>query len=408
MVTGNFRIAFDSITSAKWRSFLTTLGIIIGVMSVVTIVSIGEGVKKQISDQIGEFGTDLITIRPGKPVEKNAAGDVSGINFLTAFAGNALTENDLKVAASTPGVGVAVPMSFVTGTPVADDVQYKAGFIFATSENLPKVLNHSVEYGAFFNTEDADKPVAVIGEKVAEELFQETVPIGRSLKIRGETFVVRGVFEKFDTSRLTLSADYNHAIFIPFGVGKRLNNNQSNIQQILIKPSSHDQTTQTIDVLQKQLLNAHAGQDDFTILTQADNLAVASTILNLLTRFITGVAAISLIVGGIGIMNIMLVSVTQRTQEIGIRKAVGATNRQILSQFLIEAVVISLVGGILGVIGSLIANFLIRVTTDLEPLITLPIMFLAVAISILVGIVFGVAPALQAARKDPIQALRRM
>lgn len=408
MVTGNFRIAFDSITSTKWRSFLTMLGIIIGVMSVVTIVSIGEGVKKQISNQIHDMGPDLITVRPGKPVQKNKSGDVSGVNFMTLYAGNALTENDLNVVRQAKNVKTAVPMSFVTGAPVVDKTQFNNGYIFGTTNGLPSVLNHKIEYGAFFNDEDINKPVAVIGVRVAEDLFKETVPIGRSMQIRGETFVVRGVFEQFDTSTLTLNADYNNAIFIPLGAGKRLNNNQANIQQILVKPASPADTKATADAVQAQLLNAHAGQDDFTVLTQEDNLSVANTILNLLTGLISGIAAISLIVGGIGIMNVMLVSVSQRTQEIGVRKAVGATNHQIMSQFLIEAVVISLIGGILGVVGSLLANFLLRTFTTLQPVITLPIIGIAVFVAVIVGIVFGVAPALQAARKDPIQALRRM
>jgi putative ABC transport system permease protein len=407
MVTGNVKLALDSIKSAKWRSFLTMLGIIIGVMSVVTIVSIGEGVKKQVSNQISHLGPDLITVRPGKPVDKNAAGQVTGVNFMTSFAGNALTENDLKVTRQTKGVSIAVPMSFVTGTPQVDKKQQKNSIIFGTSKDLPTALNQEVEYGEFFGDEDNDKPVAVIGVRIAEDLFEETVPIGRTVQIRGENFVVRGVFEEFETTALTPSVDYNSAIFIPLGASKKLNNNQTNIQQILVKPTSPSETAKTVSTLQKQLLNTHAGQDDFTLLTQADNLAIANTILDLLTRLISGVAAISLIVGGIGIMNIMLVSVTQRTQEIGIRKAVGATNQQILSQFLIEAVVISFIGGIFGVIGSLLANFLLRVFTDLQPVITLPIMGVAVVVAVVVGVVFGVAPALQAARKDPIQALRR-
>ncbi len=408
MVTGNFSLAYDAIRSAKLRSFLTMLGIIIGVMSVVTIVSIGEGVKQQVAGQINRLGPDLITIRPGKPIEKDKSGDVSGVNFMVAFAGNALTENDLKVARQTKGVASAVPMSFVTATPQVDSIKYSSGLVFGTTEGLPAALNQKVEYGEFFDASESEKPVAVIGVRVAEELFKESVPVGRSMKIRGETFVVRGVLEEFDTVALVPTTDYNTSIFIPFGAAKRLNNGQSNIQQIFVKPISPDTVTSTAVALQKQLLNAHAGQDDFTVLTQDDNLQVTTTILSLLTRLISGIAGISLLVGGIGIMNVMLVSVTQRTQEIGVRKAVGATNQQILGQFLTEAAVLSFVGGIVGIIGSVFANFLLRVFTELEPVITLPIIFASLSVAVVVGVIFGVAPALQAARKDPILALRRM
>ena len=408
MVTGNFTMAFDSIKTAKLRSFLTMLGIIIGVISVVTIVSIGEGVKHQISGQISNLGPDLITVKPGKTVSRDSSGRISGVNFMSSFSGSSLTETDLHVISKTPDIGTVVPMSFVTGAPRVDNIDFDKSYIFGTTEDLPSVLNQKVEYGAFFEKADANKGVAVIGVRIAEDLFKEPVPIGRSMQIRGETFIVRGVFEEFQSTSLTPSADYNSAIFIPINKGKQLSNNQVNIQQILAKPSSPDKTNSTVDALQTRLLASHAGQNDFTILKQEDNLAIANTILNLLTGLISGIAAISLIVGGIGIMNIMLVSVTERTQEIGIRKAVGATNQQILAQFLIESAMISLVGGLIGVAGSIFANFLIRIFTDLQPLVTFPIMGVAILVALVVGIVFGVAPALKAARKDPIEALRQI
>lgn len=408
VVTGNFKIAMDSIKNAKWRSFLTMLGIIIGVVSVVTIVSIGEGVKKQVSNQISHLGPDLITIRPGKTVTRDKAGNISRVNYLSTFAGNALSETDLKAIQQSRNVDSAVPMSFVTGTPKVQDREYDKGFIFGTTEGLPDALNQKIEFGAFFSSDDASKDVAVIGKHVAEDLFQEQVPIGRSMQIRGQNFVVLGVFEQFDTTSIVPGTDYNSAIFIPIGAGKKINNGQTSIQQVLAKPVKPELTNDAVNAIHDSLLNAHAGQDDFTILKQEDNIAITNNILNLLTGLISGIAAISLIVGGIGIMNIMLVSVTERTREIGVRKAVGATSHQILAQFIIEAAVLSFVGGLIGVVCSLLANFFIRVFTNLQPLITFPIMFVAVVVALFVGMLFGVAPALQAARKDPIQALRSM
>ncbi len=406
LVTGNFKIATDSIKNAKWRSFLTMLGIIIGVMSVVTIVSIGEGVKKQITDQISQLGPDLITVKPGRTVTRDSAGNVTGVNYASAFIGNSLSESDLDTVKKTEGVASAVPLSFVTGTPTAQEKQYPNGIIFGTTDELPDALNHKVEYGSFFSRDDINKDVAVIGTRVAEELFGETVPIGRSMEIRGHNFVVLGVFEEFEKATIIPGADYNLAIFIPVDAGKKLNSAQANIQQIFAKPTNRNEAKAVVTNISASLKTAHAGQEDFTVLTQQDNLAIANDLLNLLTRLISGIAAVSLLVGGIGIMNVMLVSVTERTREIGVRKSVGATSHQILSQFIIESAVISLVGGIIGVAGSLVANFFIRIFTDLEPLITLPIMGLAVGVALVVGVVFGMAPALRAARKDPIEALR--
>lgn len=408
MVTGNFSIAWDSIKAAKWRSFLTMLGVIIGVASVVTIVSIGQGVKKQISDQISQMGSDLITIRPGRADTRSLAGQLTSGGITTGFAGNALTENDLKVVTTAPDVAAAVPLSLITGAPTVDKRDFQGGYILGTTKDLPFMINLKVEYGAFFSDGDKDKSVAVIGKTVAEELFQETVPIGRSMHIRGENFIVLGVFEEFKTTSFAPTVDFNKSILIPFSVSKKLNNSQSNIQQIYAKPRSSDQTQSLADTLQKQLHNTHAGQDDFSVLKQEDSLRITDNMLNVLTGLISGIAAISLFVGGIGIMNIMLVSVTERTREIGVRKAVGATNRQILSQFVIEAAMLSFVGGMIGVLLSLLLNFFLRIFTDLEPVVTLPIMVVSVVVSLAVGIVFGTAPALKAARKDPIQALRHM
>jgi putative ABC transport system permease protein len=408
MVTGNFTIAMNSIKSAKWRSFLTMLGIIIGVVSVVTIVSIGEGVKKQIAGQINRMGPDLITIRPGKADSQSLPSQLAGSGVATNFSGSPLTENDLKVIGAADGVASTVPMSLLSGSPKTDERTYDSGYIFGTSDQLPDMINLKVEFGAFFSDEDGDKPVAVIGKTVAEDLFKETVPIGRSMEIRGQSFIVLGVFEEFQTASFASSADYNRSVFIPQASSKKLNNNQTNIQQIFAKPERTEDTERVAENITEKLNNTHAGQGDFSVLKQQDSLEIANSVLNLLTGLVSGVAAISLIVGGIGIMNIMLVSVTERTREIGVRKAVGATNNQILSQFVIEAAVLSLVGGIIGVAASVLANFLIRVFSDLEPVVTLPVMIIAVLVSLFVGVLFGTTPALKAARKDPIQALRQL
>lgn len=407
IVTGNFKIAMDSIRHAKWRSFFTMLGIIIGVASVVTIVSIGEGVKKQVQGEIDRLGPDLITLRPGKVVERDQNGHITGVPLLNTLVNAPLTEADLKVVTETKNVRSAVPLGYLPGAPKTDERDMQSALVFGTTSDLPQALNQEVTYGAFFD-KGANKNVAIIGQRVAEELFQETVPIGSSMQIRGQSFVVVGVFEEFNRVSFSPEIDYNAAIFIPTGAAKKLNNGQLSIQQVLIRPNDSSQTDSVVRDLDRRLLNSHAGQHDFTLLRQEDNLAISNSILNLLTSLITAVAAVSLVVGGIGIMNVMIVSVTERTQEIGIRKAVGATNQQILAQFVIEAAVISFVGGIIGVITSILVNFGLRISTDLQPVITLPIMAIAVFVALVVGVIFGVAPALKAAQKDPIDALRRV
>lgn len=409
MFTGYVKMAMDSIRTSRWRSLLTMLGIIIGVSSVVIIASLGEGVRQQVVGQINQLGPDLLTIRPGKTVTRNDDGGVTSVNLLAMYGGGAtMPERDLRIIQKAPGVGVAAPLSTVTGSVSANGHEYDQAFIVGTNDAMPQILNHKVEYGAFFDASEKDRNVAVIGKRVAEQLFGENGPIGRSMDIRGHSFMVKGVFEEFDNSPLLPNNNYNYAIFIPFETAKTISGNQTQIQQVLARPADPNGRSQAIEGISTNLRAAHGGQDDFTILQQSDNLAVTNRVMNLLTGLITAVAAVSLIVGGIGIMNIMLVSVSERTHEIGVRKAIGATNIQILGQFLIEAVMISFVGGLIGVGLSLLANFLLRISTDLNPVITVPIMGYAVVISVVVGAFFGTMPALKAARKDPITALRQV
>jgi len=401
-------MALAALRSSKWRSFLTMLGIIIGVVSVVTIVSLGEGVKKQVVGQISRLGSDLITIRPGQLVTRDASGTITKINLSRSLgiSSGSLPANDLSIIERTPNVKTVVPISLISGGARTEDRQYNNGYIIGTNDKMPEVLKQKVNFGAFFSSGELGRHVAVIGQTVAEQLFHENVPIGMTFSIHGQDFIVRGVMDKFESSPVALGPDFNKAIFIPYNIGKEITGGNTQLIEILVRPTHPNQSAQTIAAINRRLMAAHGQQNDFTVLRQDENLAVTNDILNLLTGFITGIAALSLMVGGIGIMNIMLVSVTERTREIGIRKAVGATNRQILGQFLVEALVLSVVGGIIGTLLALLTNVLLRIFTNLQPVITWPVVLLACMVVLIVGIIFGITPAAKAARKDPIEALR--
>lgn len=403
---GNVKMALDSIRSARWRSLLTMLGIIIGVSSVVTTVSLGEGVKQQVNGQIKHLGPDLITIRPGKNINRDQNGQIVSVNLFNSLATNTLSEKDYQALKSTPGVRAAVPMSIITGVAETEGKNYDQGLVIATTDDLPDILNQKIQFGNFFKPEDATRKTAVIGKRVAEQLFGENAPIGRDLIIRGQQFSVKGVFDEFAGTPLIPGTDYNSTIFIPYEIGKSLSGGETQIFQILVLPKSGIVVDELLKDLNLSLLASHQGQNDYTILKQSDNLAIANSVLNIITALIAGVAGISLLVGGIGIMNIMLVSVTERTHEIGVRKAIGARQSQILGQFVIEAAVLSLLGGIIGLLVSIAANGVIRVMTHLQPVINFPIMIIATSVALVVGMVFGLAPALKAARQDPIDALR--
>lgn len=404
--SGNVKMAIEAIRGARWRSLLTTLGIVVGVVSVVTTVSLGEGAKRQVVGQINQAGPDLITIRPGAAAKRDHNGQLTGPGLLGSLNVGAFSQRDFEAIRQAPGVRMASSLSYVTNTASHGDQTYDDGFVVGTTEDLPALLNQKLAFGAFFSGDESRQNVAVIGKRVAEQLFGENVPLGRAFTIRDQEFAVRGVFEEFPTSPLVPNADYNRMIFIPQDTAIDLTDDTARLYQILARPESPRHVDETAKAIDAALYKVHAKQRDFAVLRQEDNLALAHDTLNLLTVFVSSVAAISLIVGGIGILNIMLVSVTERTHEIGVRKAIGATNRQILSQFLTESAILSLAGGFLGIIMSLLVNYLFRIFTDLTPVLTWQIIGVAVGVSVSVGIVFGITPALKAARKRPIDALR--
>lgn len=408
MLSVYVKMSLRSLAATRWRSFLTMLGVVVGVVSVVTIISIGEGVKQQITRQVTQAGKDVITVRPGRLVERDERGRVTKVNYRNVFSSGSLAEADIATIKKTQGIGSVVPFGIFSGVPTLDSAQTNQAVLIGTTSELPSLTSRKIAYGSFFSANDKLTPAAVIGQQIAEELFKENAPIGRTFIIRGQEVVVRGVLEQSTPNPQELGLDYDHAVFLPYEYAKQIAGGQLQIYQILARPNKDTKATAAVGNLNKTLLASHGGQTDFTVLQAADSLAIASNALNLMTALVAAMAAISLLVGGIGIMNIMLVAVSERTHEIGVRKSVGATNAQIRWQFLIEAVAISAIGGILGILGSLLANYLLRVTTSLEPAFDPYLMGGALVGAILLGSFFGLAPAVKAARKDPIEALRRI
>lgn len=403
---GHLRAGFDAVRTGKARSFWTMLGIIIGVASVITIVSIGEGVKQQIGGQIQHRGKDLITVSPG---QVRPGGNASSSADVLSGAGiNApISRKDVSTVRHAKGVAASAPLTILSGASKSGSVTYDNGFVIGTTPDLPSLINQSVAYGSFINEEDMGTNVAILGVKAADELFpDENVPLGRSFSYHGQDFIVRGIFNSFNTSPLNEHANFNTAIFIPDDVANSITNNGAPIYEILAKPEDPAQTKAVAQNIDKALNAAHGGQSNLTIKEGNQTIAESDSILGLLTRLIAGVAAISLIVAGIGIMNVMLVSVAERTHEIGIRKAIGATNRQILEQFMIESTVLCFFGGIIGVGVAYVVQISLKLATNLQPIITWQIVVASLLLSLFVGVLFGTIPALKAARRDPIEALR--
>jgi putative ABC transport system permease protein len=396
-----FILSIRSILRNKIRSALTMLGIIIGVSSVILLVSLGQGLQKYITSQFEELGTNLIIVLPGKV----AIGGNSGGGFSQGppnFAGSKLTikqADDLqKLDGAIEQAGTAIEM--------ATAIKYKGKSQYTTaaaiSANYGKIRNISVAEGRNFNQSDVDlsRKVAILGRGLADKLFGQSQVIGSDVTIGDQRFTVVGILK--DIGAGSIGIDLNNFLAIPITTGQKVFN-QTNVQTIVIKAKTKEDVPTAI-TLTKKYLGKELKDNEFSVLDQSSLVTTINQILGVLTAALGGIAAISLVVGGVGIMNIMLVSVTERTREIGLRKAVGAKESDIRIQFLIEAVVLSVMGGTIGILVGAGGAFIINkfVTTS----VTFWSVMLSFGVSAAVGIVFGVAPAIRASRLDPIDALR--
>lgn len=392
------KVAFQALKANKSRAVLTMLGVIIGVMSVILLVSIGSGLKTYITAEIEDLGADALFVLPG---EFEIGGEEGGGTFGAGAAASKFTFdhiNDLKKQARTVKTVMAYTENNAT-------MRYRGKThttqVAGVGADYPEARNQKVILGSFFTVSqyNSAKKVALLGTTVAEELFGEEDPVGKKITVSDQRYTVLGVLEE---KGAIFGADLDNQVFIPATTAMR-QFDMEYIQSLWVQSQNSETIPQTKKEIEK-ILGKTLDDDEFSVLDTKNLLGVISRILGVLTAALAGIAAISLLVGGIGIMNIMLVSVTERTREIGLRKAVGATPQAILTQFLIEAVFLSLFGGttgvLLGVLGSLAINRVF--TTTITPWA----IGLAFGISALVGIIFGVAPAAKAARLNPIDALR--
>jgi len=407
MLWENFKMALISLKNAKLRSFLTMLGIIIGVAAVVSILAIGDGVKQSVQDQItGVVNANALAIASGKIGVGTKGASAGSAN--SSLGASTLTEADIKALQKTHHITAVAPISLVSGIIANGSTQSNGALLLATTPDFSKTQTLSFTDGRFIGTSDATKQVVVLGGQAKTDLFGTASAVGKTVTIRNLPFTVIGTLKSSDSGASSLTgSSFDNAAYIPFDTAKLFTNGSApQILRILAQVDTTSDVNLTADAARKALLATHGGQDDFSVLTQKDILSTVDTILSLLTTFIVAIASISLLVGGIGIMNIMLVSVTERTREIGLRKAIGASSATVLSQFLIEAMVLSLIGGALGILAAVGQATVAGKLANITPVFTPDSIILAVGVSAAVGIIFGIAPAIKAARKRPIQALK--
>jgi putative ABC transport system permease protein len=406
------RIAFSGLLSNRLRSSLTMLGILIGVSAVILLVAVGNGASVQINNQIQSLGANVIYVYPSNA--KSAGGVSQGFG-----TGETLTKADVDAINSgqqDPDVLAAIPITQVGGQLTYQNQNYFAATT-GTTTAFPQVRDYQIAEGSFFTDDDAAARhrVAVIGQTVATNLFGTADPVGQTIKISRQSFRVIGVFASKGGTGL---GSQDNVVVVPITTAWAYlsGSRGKTISQIVASASSASTVSKAETEITTILLQRHQisdpSQADFQIQSQQDILNQANSIATALTLVLGAIAGISLVVGGIGIMNIMLVTVTERTREIGIRKAIGARWRDILIQFLIEAMVLSGLGGALGIaVGALLASEAPRIPAIASsgfptPVVSGPSVLLAFGVSVGIGLFFGIYPANRAARLHPIEALR--
>lgn len=393
------KIAFRGLMANKMRSFLTMLGIIIGVGAIIAMLSIGEGAKKQVTESIQRFGTNLLRVRPGAARQRHVhSGEVETLTLADAHA---IEEKIPYVVAVVPTVMNMAQVKFAN--------KNASTSVTGTTREYPEVNNYSVGDGRFINRSDVKimAKVVALGTTVKNELFGEGVAVGKYIKVNGVNFMVVGVMKSKGQSSWR---DPDDQIFIPITTSQKRLFKKDSINNIYLQVEHVDRIQAVKDSVDKLLRTRHriaAGTDsDFNVRDYTEFISSLKEISQTFTILLGGIAAVSLLVGGIGVMNIMLVSVTERTREIGIRMAVGAKRKDILLQFLLEALVITFMGGIIGIIVGALISYGVSNFGGWDTEITPSSILLAFLFSVIIGLIFGIFPARKASYMDPIEALR--
>ena len=397
-------IALDSLHRNRARTFLSALGIAIGVASIVLIMSLTGGIGSLISASSDKSNANLILVRPstGKELAENLIDELTANN---QYAKSSLTLDDTTSIAKLGNIEAVSPIASNISAVTIGDKSYQSINVVATNADLIKTAKLALKNGQFFEESGTHNNAAVIGHDLATKLFGTTDILARTFQYGDQKFIIVGVLEKTDSPINYNGVDFDNSILIDINFASSFESSIQ-IQQINVRTTTTDSTESVAEEIKTKLTNSKKGDTTFQVLTGSSNFQPAGSLLSIISSMLTLVASISLIVGGVGIMNIMLVSVSARTREIGIRKAVGASSGNILLQFLFESIILSFIGGIMGIALGYATAFAISLITPFAPHISWSILGITCLTSLIVGVIFGVYPAAKAATKDPITSLK--
>lgn len=405
LILNHIQNARQSVKSNKLRSFLTMVGITIGVASITTILALSAGANKIVSSQVDALGGNIAVVRPGTSTN-SAIDQLSHITNDQQFAVSSLTDVDVTVIEEIPHVEDVAPLMVLNGSVTGTSKSTASAPVVATTPALEKVSGLKIDDGQFLDPA-LNPSTAVIGPQLSIDLFGTDRSIGQTVRIKGEPFTIIGVLKRTNDPVNYNNVDFDRAVLINIDSGRALNQGASHLQQINVRSDSVAHLSSVITDINKSLLRNHLNEVDFTVLSGSQIAQPTSRMFTAIAGVSVAIAAISLVVGGVGIMNIMLVSVAERTREIGIRKALGASNGDIVAQFLIESLALSVGGGVAGYLIGYAGAFAISTFLTFDPVLNWEIAAIALSVSVVIGTLFGMYPAIRASRKDPIAALRQ-
>jgi putative ABC transport system permease protein len=395
----SFQAALGSLWLTPRRTLLSGLGMAVGVAAIVMLVSLGKGVERDVRQQVESLGVHLVIVLPGRISPENPFNPMSFIGLST------LRESDLAVVRQIEGVQRVAPIMFVAGGASRGTRWADAALIIGTTPEWFQMRPHRLAAGRLFTEQELDARVCILGPEPARQLFGDEPPLGQTVHLNGVPFRVIGVTAEESQRSLFGGGGFEFALYAPIrSLQQAMGSRQ--IHRVIAQTAPDREPRQLVERIREAVRRNHNGSEDFSVLTQEDLLTRLFSLLRIISVALTGITSIALVVGGIGVMNVMLMSVTERVREIGIRKTVGARQRDIFWQFLFEATLIALVGGAIGVAIAWLACYLIDRYTVLHPLVELDTLLLALSVCGLVGLIFGTIPAYRAATRDPVEALR--